>query len=181
MVDELVKIQNPEKSQIIEPGSLLWFFRQMEVETGYFFSSKAVCQLLMEHESEQITRESVENPQTLHKQLGDLGLTFQQTLPSKYSIGDLLLNAQIPDDLLPMAASDKSTATEFAICLSMHNDIPEKIQPAGIHFTHWDFNSGFLNIVGQLSDNMPENAELFIRLQAEDTFFDRSGRCAGNS
>jgi len=45
-VVEMVRQRIDQKIFSPQPGSLLWFFRQMEVETGYFFSSMAVSHLM---------------------------------------------------------------------------------------------------------------------------------------
>ncbi|MEA3468999.1 MAG: hypothetical protein U9R57_12375 [Thermodesulfobacteriota bacterium] len=163
----------PREQQAIEPGSLLWFFRQMEVETGYFFSSRAVARLFAEHESVMISCETESiDPKALHEYLTTLGLVFQQSLPADYSVQDLLFHARPVDDTLPLAAADSAAVTDFALCLTMHNGKPEKVQPAGIHFTHWNLDSGFLHIVGKLPESMPASTQIFIRLQVEDTVFD---------
>ncbi len=167
------KTQISGKKQVIEPGSLLWFFRQMEVETGYFFSSRAVNQLLLEHEFENRFHEIAEpNPQIMHKQLCKLGLMFPQSLPPDYSIQDLFFNAQAPDALLPLAASDNSTTTDFALCLTMRNDKPENARLTGITIKHWNLDGGFLNIVGQLHEIISRNAQFLVRLQVGERFFD---------
>jgi len=169
----MAKVVDTNREQNIVSGSLLWFFRQMEVETGYFFSSRAVQKLLKDYDTQKLSDETeASNLQKMHSHLCNLGLTFQQSLPAEYSMEDLLFNIQIPDELFPLAASDNATLTDFAICLVMHNEQPEKLYSIGIDVTHSNIDSGFLNIVGRLQEIVPERADIFIRLQVGDTFFE---------
>jgi len=165
-------ILNPETTQTIEIGSLLWFFRQMEVETGYFFSSRAVTQLLAEHESEKGLYDIANiNPQVMYRQLCDLGLVFQESIPSDCSVQDILFHARAADDALLLAAADKTTNTDFALCFTMHGEKPENVQITGIHFTHWNPENGFLNVIGQLEKEMPGDAQIYVRLEVGGNSF----------
>lgn len=104
----------PENSFEIEQGSLLWFFRNMEVESGYFFARQSIEKLLLRLESTQD-----ETPQTstspllryanateLTSDLRRLSLQFPSQLPESMPLFDTLAFAAIPDILLPLAAAD---------------------------------------------------------------------------
>ena len=170
--DSLGEILLLQKEQVVEPGSLLWFFRQMEVETGYFFSSQAVSRLLQEYESEKSVPQTGEgNIEDMYDQLCGMGISFQRPLSAGDSPEDLLFAVSVPDELLPLAASDSSESTDYAICLTMDNGKAEKLKSTGIQFTDWSLDNGFLHIIGQLQDVVSENAQVFVRLQVGDTFF----------
>ncbi len=93
----------------VQPGSLLWFFRQMEVETGFFFAQLAterlltiyehsVCALLRYEKNEGLVQDLLRLPITLAAGFGGIGLD------------DLLAGTCADDRLLPLAAADGDVA-----------------------------------------------------------------------
>jgi len=164
--------QHDTAEPVIEPGSLLWFFRQMEVETGYFFSSRAVSLLLREHESKKKSgRIHAINPETLRRQLCDMGAFFPEMVSHCETVRDILLHVQLPDNALPLAASDDIT-TEYALCLSIQNGKAENIKHSAITISQWHRNEGYLHVVGKFHENMPSDTQIYVRLNAGGSFFE---------
>jgi len=82
-------------------GSLLWFFRQMEVETGWYFCHRSMAELLGTLSDPFFP--VLPDPETLRDQL----LTLSLRVPNDENISsyDDLLAMTVPDDdLLPLAA-----------------------------------------------------------------------------
>ncbi|WP_457577156.1 hypothetical protein [Desulfomarina sp.] len=149
------------QTQQIEPGSLLWFFRQMEVETGFFFSSKAVRPLLAQYEN---------TVQETAVQLSDLGLPVPDKLPA--TVNDLLLSTGIPDNLLPLAASDKLETTEYCLNFLFENDRLTAVNVTGMNITLWQREGQLLHVSGHFTENPSENSTILFGLKTKNHFFD---------
>lgn len=166
------------KEQSVETGSLLWFFRQMEVETGYFFAAQAIPQLLSEHENTQdeITVDILEPLQgdlkKMKTQLLDLGLVLPHLPSSEASAIDLLLSVQPSDDLLPLAAADSGTASEYALSFTLNKGKIIKVTATGLHITSWLREGPLLHISGNIMEPVSDTFEVFFRLKVGKHFFD---------
>lgn len=100
----------------IEPGSLLWFFRNMEVETGFFFARKAIAKALSAEGTEQETIEvhqqlepeppEERRPLDIVSQLRRLSLHYEGPVGSAGELSEILCRTTLPDDRLPLAAAD---------------------------------------------------------------------------
>lgn len=103
----LKAMEQPESS--MEAGSLLWFFRHMEVETGFFFACQAQDNLP--------SLSSHANPEELilmPEELGDLGLVLPRD--AKGLPLDELLARSMPDEsLLPLAAATDDDAVQILL------------------------------------------------------------------
>jgi hypothetical protein len=85
----------------VEPGSLLWFFRQMEVETGWHFAGQALEGLFAATDSEH----EVVEQKNLLADLRRHGILVPELAPE--SLPEDILACAIPaDDRLPFAAAD---------------------------------------------------------------------------
>ncbi len=86
-----------------QPGSLLWFFRHMEVETGWYFASQAIAGLL---DGEDAGVLCSLDPASLARDLGRLPLILPDGVADG-SMPTLLAHTMPADDLLPHAAADR--------------------------------------------------------------------------
>ncbi len=163
--------------QSAETGSLFWFFRQMEVETGYFFASQAIQPLMFEHEEldVEITADILnllKNDLTnMESQLLNLGLIFPDHPLSDPSVIDLLTCARAPDGLLPLAAADCETSSEYALSFTLKNEKITSVEVTGIHITTWKREGPLLHVSGNLTDIVPGNLQAFFRLTTNEQHF----------
>lgn len=92
------------------PGSLLWFFRQMEVETGWFFAEQSIAGLLEAKEAVSAPTLLYISVDTLLSDLKSLPVTIFDA-PRCDRPEDILANTMPADDLLPLAAADVEPRT----------------------------------------------------------------------
>jgi hypothetical protein len=101
----------------IDQGSLLWFFRNMEVETGFYFAEQSLAKVLRGTGStgqEQTSRLATVASGELVRQLRRLGLRCGKSLPDDAGGLEVLAYCRLPDDRLPLAAADTSQSS-FAL------------------------------------------------------------------
>lgn len=96
----------------IDQGSLLWFFRNMEVETGFYFARQSIAKVLYDDKTENIREKtarfrSVSAEQVL-QQLHHLTLHCKKSLPEDADALDILAYCSVPDESLPLAAADRN-------------------------------------------------------------------------
>ncbi len=92
------------------PGSLLWFFRNMEVETGYFFAAQSVSTLPgIQDEPLQLV-----DPVALKEDLKRLPLVVPELSAGLFS-EDMLAAVKSADDLFPLAAADAVHAEDVRV------------------------------------------------------------------
>jgi len=166
------------KEQLVETGSLFWFFRQMEVETGYFFASQAIPSLMSEYEEIQV-KTSVDILTSFNNDLKSMVSqleTFRLVLPREFSIEysavDFLFYAYAPDDLLPHAAADSNTESEYALVFTLKNEHISNVEVIGIQITAWNHDGPLLYISGNLNEIAPGNSHIFFRLNTKNQHFD---------
>ncbi len=115
---ETCKAATKAPSVDIEQGSLLWFFRNMEVETGFYFAQQSIAKVMKsmqeDRKDNKIAWFNTVSQSQLLLQLQHLKLQCKEPLPADVSPLDVLAYCSLPDDRLPLAAAD-TTKTGFAI------------------------------------------------------------------
>ncbi len=171
---------DPAQYQAIQltPGSLLWFFRQLEVESGYFFARQAVTALMTAQEAQR-TRDGAPlaqlqaiESQTLRQQLTGLGLLLPADLPAECDALTLLALARPADDALPFAAADADTPVEYAINLFLRNGDVAAVRPLAMHIDSWVPDDALLYVSGRLAEAVTGACQPLIWLQTLDRRFD---------
>ncbi|MBW2659996.1 MAG: hypothetical protein JRC87_10475 [Deltaproteobacteria bacterium] len=164
--------------QSADTGSLFWFFRQMEVETGYFFARQALPSLMAGYE-EVHTETPVDIFSSFHddsgkmiNQLLNLGFVLPEHPLSQFSAIDLLFNVQPPDDLFPLAAADRAASTDYALNFTMRNGEIVGVEAAAMEITAWRWDGPLLHITGTLTETVSENLKIFFRLQMKNIHFE---------
>jgi len=144
VLGEMEKTEAP-----LQPGSLLWFFRQMEVETGYYFASQANNRLMTAHESEPcspLLRYS--DPQDLWQDLQNLSLS-QAACPTPPLIIDLLAYATADDRLLPLAAASQKALQALLFTVDQGRIISADAKPLTLSFQ--EYRQGILTVTGSVA------------------------------
>ncbi len=164
--------------QTAETGSLFWFFRQMEVETGYFFASQAIPSLISEYAEDHA--EISDNPLTpfndnlerMGSRFLNLGLVLPDPLSLQDSAIDLLFYVRAPDDFLPLAAADSNTESEYALTFTLQNEKFTGVKSTGMQITLWRHDGPSLYISGNLTETIQGNLHIFFRLNTKNQHFD---------
>ncbi len=141
----------------IEPGSLLWFFRQMEVETGFYFASGSVAGLLETDPAEPV----IVAPQTLHDDLKVLPLVPPAS-PQDMSVETVLARTVPADELLPMAAAGAEPAGIPVLLFTVRQGRIVGARVTGADITVQTGEAGVLHISGVCGfAAMPEDRWIF--------------------
>ena len=149
------------------PGSLLWFFRQLEVETGWFFAAQALDVFQEQPENISVdsmldipTEELAAGLQQLPVILPDMDLSF--------SAADILARAMPADDLLPLAAADlKPDALQILLFIVEQGKIRTAEMIQG-HLTLLDRKKSTLHVSGCCRSDLPDDACWIFRWQSND-------------
>ena len=149
------------------PGSLLWFFRQMEVETGWFFASRALDAFL--EQPEDISVDSILDIPT-EKLAADLR-QLPVILPDmdfSSSAADILAWTMPADDLLPLAAADlKPQSLQILLFIVEQGKIRTAEMIQG-HLTLLDRKKSTLHVSGCCRSDLPDDACWIFRWQSND-------------
>jgi hypothetical protein len=141
-------------------GSLLWFFRNLEVEVGYFFARRSIAAILEQKEInlEQVIQPAAPWSDTLAygnlteflDSLRSLGLGLDQKQSTTSSPGEALLALHIPDDRLPLAAADSETT--YALLLTCRGGKIVSWAPCALNVNDHHFEGKALHITGYFRD-----------------------------
>ncbi|MDW7774391.1 MAG: hypothetical protein SCH71_16010 [Desulfobulbaceae bacterium] len=165
--DDLLRtLQQPltRENNTPETGSLVWFFRQMEVETGFFFASKAVEELMAEYErDEEKHLEKIRQQSRILQYEGRGEMTADlKRLPiilPAFPVGEfsplvMLALSQPADDLLPLVAMDnKKRAT--ALVFTVENGRITDVSARELYVDHISCSGDMLHITGSMPDTEP--------------------------
>ncbi len=163
-----IKVQ-AHKPMAPRPGSLLWFFRQMEVETGYFFAKKSVEHLLEAEERGHISFQDIPLMYDFREELlADLR-RFPLVLPDRtdLSFQEILADTMPADELLPLAAAENSPADTTALLFTVDNGKICKVEAAPITVTACEDDGETLRLTG--------SSPLWARSEYEWIFHWREG------
>lgn len=141
----------------IEQGSLLWFFRNMEVETGYHFARQSITNVL-EDSQIQMSREKTAglhsiSPEQLMQQLQQLSLQCRTSLPGDATALEVLASCCLPDDRLPLAAADTGKSG-FALVFSFGSGSLETYTTSTFTLHQTDIQGNSLLVSGTLPDEV---------------------------
>ncbi len=150
-VVERVWQQSEQEQCAPQPGSLLWFFRQMEVETGFFFSRRAVV-LLMEQHERALFPVDTDNSAILQN-LRNLPIQFSNLDLAAATPVELLCWAEADPGRLPLAAADTET-TSHAMVFTMSNGTIATTEVLPLSLSFHEYANGRLTVNGSL-DSLP--------------------------
>jgi hypothetical protein len=154
---ETCKAATKGPSTEIEQGSLLWFFRNMEVETGFYFAQQSIAKVMKNMEADRNNNktawfDTVSSSQLL-LQLQHLTLQCNEPLPADASTLDVLAYCSLPDDRLPLAAAD-TKKTGFAIVFILGSGSLESYSTCTFELHQTDVDGNSLMVSG----TVPEEA-----------------------
>jgi len=164
--------------QSAETGSLFWFFRQMEVETGYFFASQAIPALMAAYEEIHVETSTDkftvynDDHEKMTGELLNLGLVFSDPPLLQATAMDLLFNVQAPDDLLPLAAADNKAASDYALSFTVEDEKIIAVETVGVQITAWRRDGSLVHISGNITEIAPGNLQIFFRLRMKNRHFE---------
>ena len=150
-----------------EPGSLLWFFRQMEVETGWYFAEKSLTGLL----GASPLPDALANIRTVLADLSRLPLLVPQDV-NDASLEDILVQTMPADDLLPLAAADNEEREVQILCFSAAEGKIQKVQaiPALVNLQNAQDN--MLRISGLFDPDQVPAGSWFFRWHQDGKFIE---------
>mgnify|MGYP000564502575 CR=1 FL=1 len=161
---------SPATEKAPETGSLLWFFRQMEVETGYFFASAAVAQLMARYEREHAPPEKIlryESPEEMAADLRHLPLVLPPLSGGDFSPLLALARSKPADDLLPLVAAEagnRVTALVFTVVKGRVTGIAAR----DLFIDHISIAGDMLHLSGTMPEPADSHIVFFFYWQAED-------------
>lgn len=162
----------------IEPGSLLWFFRNMEVETGFFFARQAVRLSMADMCGWPVDVASLENGagtpdppivslSTVHEQLKKLGLQYRSSDMTGMTLADVLVRTQIANDQLPLAASGGKEELSALVFTSKDGIICDyNVFPFVLN--HLELQGTTLLVSGFFTESKPVFDDFFCRIKSEE-------------
>ncbi len=116
------------------PGSLLWFFRQMEVETGWFFAGQSIAGLLDAEKPFFVSSLLSADTETLVADLKNLSVTIPDDRGS--NLPEQILAGTMPsDDLLPLAAADIEPRTITILLFTVEQGRVRRVKAVSGHVT----------------------------------------------
>ena len=151
VADEIIDRIQTCRTIDLQPGSLLWFFRQMEVETGFFFAKKSVDWLL-ETDEQKDTSFFQDLPLKYGSReefLADLR-QFPLILPANENLSfpELLAGTMPTDELLPLAAAGDWPADAKALLFTVDNGQICKVEAVHITVTACEDDGQVLHLTG---------------------------------
>ena len=167
---------------VIEQGSLLWFFRNMEVETGFFFARQAMGKVLKIADGNEANggttgansaREWLlgQPPAAVRQQLTRLGLHCRTNDTAEITLADILASTVIPDDALPLAAADGKD-TLSAIIFTCRYGMISEFDISHFDINHLDLLDSTLLVGGVFAEVQPAFDEFFCWLKTATGLMD---------
>ena len=138
--------QRSQPEPALQPGSILWFFRQMEVETGYFFTHRAVSDLMAAHDNESAPTAIPLDPDRVRRALERLPLRFTLPVAPLATPLDLLAWATADERLLPLAAADPQRIQALVFTVADGDITSVKAESLALDFH--EYSNGVLTITG---------------------------------
>ena len=147
------------------PGSLLWFFRHMEVETGFFFSSRAVSELITAHDNRLLTIVISADKERILNDLQVLPVQLSSPDTSTTSPLELLFRTEPDPRHLPLAAADTNTLP--ALLFTVENNRLTTAHTQDIILSGTDYADGLLTVTGTIAALPPGNHVWLFRWQTD--------------
>jgi len=153
-----------------QPGSLFWFFRQMEVETGYYFSSMAVAFLMAKYESNLISLLIETDSSKIVQDLQHLPIRLATNELAEISPIDVLFWAEPDPQQLPLAAAD--TETTPALVFLLKNGKIEAAEALPISISFCEYANGRMVMTGSAAFTSPGGRNWLFRWQTADSLIE---------
>ena len=150
-----------------EPGSLLWFFRQMEVETGWYFAKQSLAGLL----GASPLPDALANTRTLLADLSNLPLLVPQDVNDD-SLADILARTMPADDLLPLAAADDEEREVQILCFTAAEGKIQKVQAMSALVNLQNEQDNMLRISGLFNPDQVPAGKWFFRWHQNGEFIE---------
>lgn len=160
------KAGSTEELTKIEQGSLLWFFRNLEVETGFFFARQSIALALNTYQEADHTVTALPADEFL-SQLSEVGLNTDRVPKSSEDGFDILPYIAIPDEYLSMAAADGEMDFD-ALQLSLDQGKISRCGPLNGVISLAEEEDGILLVTGELELLDEEVDEIFCWLETGD-------------
>lgn len=147
VIDMVQQAGASEEPYSLPPGSLLWFFRQMEVETGYFFASRTIARLMdLEAGGNLLQKLAYRDPEELLASLSG----FPLHLPEKTDtdIPRTLAMVTPADDLLALAAATRAPEEIQPLLFTVEKGQIVKVEAVSATITALEFRGGILSVTG---------------------------------
>ncbi len=153
-----------------EPGSVTWFYQELERETGRFISDRS-CNLSKAANSPlHIQSENIKH------HLENAGFNFAASIPANASPETILLMSDPPEELLPLAAAGGGSENKVdlsAIVFHLADGNIREIVTMPVTISFSEQANGLYRITGRLAAPLPETmqgAELqwLVRIDTAD-------------
>ncbi|WP_456386757.1 hypothetical protein [Desulfolithobacter sp.] len=155
-----------------EPGSLLWFFRQLEIETGYYFANRSVTRIMEENTTacRKVFPLSYRDSEEL---LTDLA-RFPLRLPREAgaSILQALATVLPADDLLPKAAARQTPEEIQPLLFTVEQGRIVKVEAVSAIITARESRDNVLSVTGTCELWAKEDCTWIFRLQTENSMIE---------
>ena len=166
---EVGKAMEQEQKTAPKQGSLLWFFRNMEVETGWYFSRQAMGDLMDSYGA----AEQADNGITLsylRTRLAGQPVIMPDIVFDESDLESFLC-AVVPDDgLLALAAADtRSEESVQALLFLTGSDEHVRVKTVTCEIKT-SIMDGYLRVSGSSEENPGDNCEWFFRWSGKDWF-----------
>ncbi|MBM9536293.1 hypothetical protein [Desulfobulbus alkaliphilus] len=148
----------------LQPGSLLCFFRQMEVETGYYFAQQASRRLMMVHTGQSATLLRYTDHRELLPDLLQLPLKMITDATSVTGMDDLLAVTCADERLLPLAAADAATIQALVFTVEQGRLVAATVET--LTLTSRDYADGVLTVTGLADCSSTEVQAWIVRWQS---------------
>lgn len=158
-VQRLIKAMD-YSSASVSPSSLLWFFRQMEVETGWYFSRQSIAVLL----SSAHVRGDLVSRDTLLEDLRKLPLVLPEIFPD--DLPETILARTMPvDDLLPLAAAGLESLDVQILVFIVKDSRVREVKIVEATVTLRNEQDGFLRVSGYCDPGLEMTGQWIFRWQ----------------
>ncbi len=149
-------IMNQKENPHPEPGSIAWFYQELELETGRVISARSVSA------DSGIHTPFYMDTATLADDLERAGFSIPPDIDSLTSPDRLLLMAEPPETIMPLAAAGGGEHDGFEVTVLIFHVNQGRIikivtLPASISFS--EYGDGIYRVAGKLSAPIPESMQ----------------------
>jgi hypothetical protein len=170
-VGAAVQTEARESGLQLQPGSLLWFFRNMEVETGWFFARKSIAGLLGSRESSS-DHANPENRIDLAALRTDLLArhVLVAAAPDADSIEQLLATTMPDTELLSLAAAGAEPRNIPVLLFYLDQGRVEEIKTVFATLTHYEEQDRVIMVSGTCASCPEQECDWFFRWKVGNLF-----------
>ncbi len=152
------------------PGSLLWFFRQMEVETSWFFAGQSIAGLLDAEKPSFVSSLLYADTDTLFADLKTLSVTIPDVCRSRNLPEHILAGTMPADDLLPLAAADIEPRTITILLFTAEQGRVRRVKVVSGHVTLQYEQDSLLRVSGLCEACPCRDCEWLFRWKSSGVF-----------